>query len=230
MWRKSINNDWAGRPRSHSTFRSPSRFLCLVYSRGSWVIAWAVPGWVYLCRPANRSKYAFLLLSFAFPLALLLSFRIPIASHHHSHRRLALLLPPPSPRGGYWRGLPLGFASRRPGVCVVHGEGSAAGMARERREIKRIESAAARQVTFSKRRRGLFKKAEELSVLCDADVALIVFSSTGKLSQFASSRCVVVVRSYTRSPRPSTPPHHFHSAPPCFDRSTSCPPFAPPET
>lgn len=98
-------------------------------------------------------------------------------------------------------------------------------MARERREIKRIESAAARQVTFSKRRRGLFKKAEELSVLCDADVALIVFSSTGKLSQFASSRCVVC--SYTRSPpRPSTPPH-FHPAPPCFDRSTSCPPFTP---
>jgi hypothetical protein len=67
-------------------------------------------------------------------------------------------------------------------------------MARERREIKRIESAAARQVTFSKRRRGLFKKAEELSVLCDADVALIVFSSTGKLSQFASSRCVCARR------------------------------------
>nr|ADQ92359.1 MADS-box [Brachypodium distachyon] len=61
-------------------------------------------------------------------------------------------------------------------------------MARERREIRRIESAAARQVTFSKRRRGLFKKAEELAVLCDADVALVVFSSTGKLSQFASSR------------------------------------------
>jgi hypothetical protein len=69
--------------------------------------------------------------------------------------------------------------SRRP----VQGE-----MARERREIRRIESAAARQVTFSKRRRGLFKKAEELGVLCDADVALVVFSSTGKLSQFASSR------------------------------------------
>jgi hypothetical protein len=68
--------------------------------------------------------------------------------------------------------------------------GLEAAMPRERREIKRIESAAARQVTFSKRRRGLFKKAEELSVLCDADVALIVFSSTGKLSQFASSRYV----------------------------------------
>ena len=61
-------------------------------------------------------------------------------------------------------------------------------MARERREIRRIENAAARQVTYSKRRRGLFKKAEELAVLCDADVALVVFSATGKLSQFASTR------------------------------------------
>ena len=61
-------------------------------------------------------------------------------------------------------------------------------MARERREIKRIESAAARQVTFSKRRRGLFKKAEELSVLCDAEVALIIFSSRGKLYEFCSGQ------------------------------------------
>ncbi|KAK8463191.1 hypothetical protein SEVIR_1G335300v4 [Setaria viridis] len=79
-------------------------------------------------------------------------------------------------------------------------------MARERREIKRIESAAARQVTFSKRRRGLFKKAEELSVLCDADVALIVFSSTGKLSQFASSRCVYTPASASRLPRLTSAP------------------------
>uniref|UniRef100_A0A453IY42 MADS-box domain-containing protein n=1 Tax=Aegilops tauschii subsp. strangulata TaxID=200361 RepID=A0A453IY42_AEGTS len=43
-------------------------------------------------------------------------------------------------------------------------------------------------VTFSKRRRGLFKKAEELSILCDAEVGLAVFSATGKLFQFASSR------------------------------------------
>jgi hypothetical protein len=78
-------------------------------------------------------------------------------------------------------------------------------MSRERREIKRIESAAARQVTFSKRRRGLFKKAEELSVLCDADVALIVFSSTGKLSQFASSR-YVYVRALSAAVRQPFPP------------------------
>ncbi|CAM0913780.1 unnamed protein product [Alopecurus aequalis] len=65
------------------------------------------------------------------------------------------------------------------------------------REIRRIESAAARQVTFSKRRRGLFKKAEELAVLCDADVGLVVFSSTGKLSQYASSSMSEVIDKYS---------------------------------
>ncbi|KAB2617542.1 MADS-box protein JOINTLESS [Pyrus ussuriensis x Pyrus communis] len=60
-------------------------------------------------------------------------------------------------------------------------------MAREKIQIKKIDNATARQVTFSKRRRGLFKKAEELSVLCDADIALIIFSSTGKLFEYASA-------------------------------------------
>ncbi|XVF36595.1 hypothetical protein REPUB_Repub19eG0070800 [Reevesia pubescens] len=60
-------------------------------------------------------------------------------------------------------------------------------MAREKIKIKKIDNVTARQVTFSKRRRGLFKKAEELSVLCDAEVALIIFSATGKLFEFASS-------------------------------------------
>jgi hypothetical protein len=90
-------------------------------------------------------------------------------------------------------------------------------MARERREIKRIESAAARQVTFSKRRRGLFKKAEELSVLCDADVALIVFSSTSKLSQFASSR-YVYVRALSAAVRQPFPPLRFQA--PLLGRSS----------
>ncbi|KAK6150346.1 hypothetical protein DH2020_015278 [Rehmannia glutinosa] len=60
-------------------------------------------------------------------------------------------------------------------------------MAREKIQIKKIDNVTARQVTFSKRRRGLFKKAQELSVLCDADVGLIIFSSTGKLFEYASS-------------------------------------------
>ncbi|XP_010520749.1 PREDICTED: MADS-box protein AGL24-like isoform X1 [Tarenaya hassleriana] len=61
-------------------------------------------------------------------------------------------------------------------------------MAREKIRIKKIDNVTARQVTFSKRRRGIFKKAEELSVLCDAEVALIIFSATGKLFEFSSSR------------------------------------------
>ncbi|KAA8546715.1 hypothetical protein F0562_003148 [Nyssa sinensis] len=60
-------------------------------------------------------------------------------------------------------------------------------MAREKIQIRKIDNATARQVTFSKRRRGLFKKAEELSVLCDADVALIIFSATGKLFEYSNS-------------------------------------------
>nr|CAX11663.1 MADS domain MPF2-like transcription factor [Withania somnifera]CAX11667.1 MADS domain MPF2-like transcription factor [Withania somnifera] len=60
-------------------------------------------------------------------------------------------------------------------------------MAREKIKIQKIDNITARQVTFSKRRRGLFKKAEELSVLCDADVAIIIFSATGKLFEYASS-------------------------------------------
>lgn len=58
---------------------------------------------------------------------------------------------------------------------------------RERIAIRRIDNLAARQVTFSKRRRGLFKKAEELSILCDAEVALVLFSHAGRLYQFSSS-------------------------------------------
>ena len=61
-------------------------------------------------------------------------------------------------------------------------------MAREKIKIKKIDNVTARQVTFSKRRRGLIKKAEELSVLCDAEVALVIFSATGKLFEFSSSR------------------------------------------
>ncbi|XP_073280571.1 agamous-like MADS-box protein MADS1 [Primulina huaijiensis] len=55
-------------------------------------------------------------------------------------------------------------------------------------EIKRIENTTNRQVTFCKRRNGLLKKAYELSVLCDAEVALVVFSSRGRLYEYANNR------------------------------------------
>ncbi|XVE66606.1 hypothetical protein DITRI_Ditri08aG0092000 [Diplodiscus trichospermus] len=75
-------------------------------------------------------------------------------------------------------------------------------MTRQKIQIKKIDNTAARQVTFSKRRRGLFKKAHELSTLCDAEIALLVFSATGKLSEYSStSTGQVIERRNLRSER-----------------------------
>ncbi|KVH91156.1 Transcription factor, MADS-box, partial [Cynara cardunculus var. scolymus] len=52
------------------------------------------------------------------------------------------------------------------------------------------------QVTFSKRRNGLLKKAFELSVLCDAEIALIIFSPRSKLYEFASSSMKETIERY----------------------------------
>ncbi|XP_039161518.1 MADS-box protein AGL42 isoform X3 [Eucalyptus grandis] len=60
-------------------------------------------------------------------------------------------------------------------------------MARGKVQMRRIENATSRQVTFSKRRTGLLKKAYELSVLCDAEVAVIIFSQKGRLYEFSST-------------------------------------------
>lgn len=72
-------------------------------------------------------------------------------------------------------------------------------MGRGRVELKRIENKINRQVTFSKRRNGLLKKAHELSVLCDAEIALIVFSSRGKLYEFGSAGTAKTLERYQRS-------------------------------
>ncbi|KAL3005862.1 hypothetical protein AAZX31_08G244800 [Glycine max] len=61
-------------------------------------------------------------------------------------------------------------------------------MGRGRVQLKRIENKTSQQVTFSKRRSGLLKKANEISVLCDAQVALIMFSTKGKLFEYSSER------------------------------------------
>ncbi|KAJ0111332.1 hypothetical protein Patl1_00324 [Pistacia atlantica] len=71
-------------------------------------------------------------------------------------------------------------------------------MGRGRVELKRIENKINRQVTFSKRRNGLLKKAYELSVLCDAEVALIIFSSRGKLYEFGSAGISKTLERYQR--------------------------------
>ncbi|GAB4829022.1 Agamous-like MADS-box protein ap1 [Ancistrocladus abbreviatus] len=63
-------------------------------------------------------------------------------------------------------------------------------MGRGRVQLKRIENKINRQVTFSKRRAGLVKKAHEISVLCEAEVALIVFSNRGKLFEYSTDSCM----------------------------------------
>ncbi|KAF3976435.1 hypothetical protein CMV_000368 [Castanea mollissima] len=73
-------------------------------------------------------------------------------------------------------------------------------MTRKKIQIKKIDNTTARQVTFSKRRRGLFKKAYELSTLCDAEIALMVFSATGKLFDYASSSMQQVIERHYLHP------------------------------
>ncbi|XP_020684082.2 agamous-like MADS-box protein AGL29, partial [Dendrobium catenatum] len=57
-------------------------------------------------------------------------------------------------------------------------------MGRQKIAMKRIENEEARQVCFSKRRMGLFKKATELSILCGAEIGIVVFSPAGKPFSF----------------------------------------------
>ncbi|XP_078177201.1 agamous-like MADS-box protein AGL104 isoform X4 [Carex rostrata] len=74
-------------------------------------------------------------------------------------------------------------------------------MGRVKVPIAKIQNTTTRQVTFSKRRSGLIKKAYELSVLCDIDVALIMFSPSGKLSHFSGRRRIEdVLTRYLRLP------------------------------
>uniref|UniRef100_A0A1D1XF03 MADS-box transcription factor 3 n=1 Tax=Anthurium amnicola TaxID=1678845 RepID=A0A1D1XF03_9ARAE len=72
-------------------------------------------------------------------------------------------------------------------------------MGRGKIEIKRIENTTNRQVTFCKRRTGLLKKAYELSVLCDAEVALIVFSARGKLYEYANRSVKATIERYKKA-------------------------------
>ncbi|KAB1994422.1 hypothetical protein ES319_D13G098000v1 [Gossypium barbadense] len=67
-----------------------------------------------------------------------------------------------------------------------------------RGQMRRIENDTSKQVTFSKRRNGLLKKAFDLYVLCDAEVALIIFSSRGKLFEFARSSMQQTIERYRR--------------------------------
>ncbi|XP_021718185.1 floral homeotic protein PMADS 2-like [Chenopodium quinoa] len=65
-------------------------------------------------------------------------------------------------------------------------------MGRGKIEIKRIENATNRQVTFSKRRNGIIKKAKEITVLCDAKVSVVIFANNnGKMYDYHSPSTTV---------------------------------------
>lgn len=59
-----------------------------------------------------------------------------------------------------------------------------------------------KKVTFNKRKFGVMKKAYELSVLCDCEIALIIFSSSNRLYQYASTDMDKVLLKYTEYNEP----------------------------
>jgi len=69
-------------------------------------------------------------------------------------------------------------------------------MGRGKIEIKRIENASNRQVTYSKRKNGIIKKAKEITVLCDAQVSLVIFASSGRMHEYCSPSTTYVVPVY----------------------------------
>eukprot|EP00045_Choanoeca_perplexa_P005075 m.43281 g.43281 ORF g.43281 m.43281 type:complete len:403 (+) comp12914_c0_seq1:164-1372(+) len=57
-------------------------------------------------------------------------------------------------------------------------------MGRRRIDIKPITDERARQVTLNKRKYGLFKKAYELGILCECEVALVIYDWKGRHYMF----------------------------------------------
>ncbi|XP_021892392.1 agamous-like MADS-box protein AGL62 [Carica papaya] len=67
---------------------------------------------------------------------------------------------------------------------------------RQKVEMVKMNNESNLQVTFSKRRAGLFKKASELCTLCGADIAIIVFSPGRKVFSFGHPSVETVVERF----------------------------------
>jgi hypothetical protein len=114
-------------------------------------------------------------------------------------------------------------------------------MGRKKIQIKPIKDERNRQVTFLKRKYGLMKKAYELSVLCDCEIALIIFNSNNKLVQYASTDIDKILLKYTEysEPHESKGNHDFANTadhdhdddepPPGFDTTNDVKAYAQPQ-
>lgn len=65
-----------------------------------------------------------------------------------------------------------------------------------------------RQAVFLKRKNGLLRRAMELSVLCDCEVAVMVFAGDGRLATYASSPMEQLLRRYSET---CGVPHEAHT-------------------
>ncbi|KAL4192390.1 hypothetical protein AMTRI_Chr06g194070 [Amborella trichopoda] len=74
-------------------------------------------------------------------------------------------------------------------------------MGRGKVQLKRIENPNARKVTFTKRRDSLLRKAFEFSLLCEVDVAAIIFSSSDEVYEYSTQELIL----YISVPTPPTP-------------------------
>ncbi|GLU22704.1 hypothetical protein SLE2022_387600 [Rubroshorea leprosula] len=87
-------------------------------------------------------------------------------------------------------------------------------MGRRKIEMKMVKDSSSRQVTFSKRRTGLFKKANELATLCAAQVAIVVFSPGGKPFSFGHPSVEEVADRFLNQDAPPKHPIPSHPEPP----------------
>ncbi|KAM7382881.1 hypothetical protein PAMP_002578 [Pampus punctatissimus] len=90
-----------------------------------------------------------------------------------------------------------GCGKKRESEEKNEGERKQDGDERGRRRDERLK-----HVTFTKRKFGLMKKAYELSVLCDCEIALIIFNHSNKLFQYASTDMDKVLLKYTEYNEP----------------------------
>ncbi|KAI5669932.1 hypothetical protein M9H77_19785 [Catharanthus roseus] len=67
-------------------------------------------------------------------------------------------------------------------------------------EMKKIQNNTKCQVTYSKRRTSLIRKAEEIAYSCNVDVAFLAFSPSGRISQFSSQRMEDLLERYINVP------------------------------